>query len=134
MARPGHGLGVRAIEDAGRPSAVERSFVEAPPEFDRRARRAVRAASLAVVPGSETDAEIAFALADETVERIERALTPDGPSVAWQVSVGRTVLTERGPRPVDGVLGLLVLDGSGDVLCRATGAQLRPLAFWLPIH
>ena len=29
---------------------------------------------------------------------------------------------------------VVVLDGSGDVLCRATGAQLRPLAFWLPIH
>ena len=100
--------------------------------FDYVRRRVFSATMLGL--GDALGLVIAFALADETVERIERALTPDGPSVAWQVSVGRTVLTERGPRPVDGVLGLLVHDGSGDVLCRATGAQLRPLAFWLPIH
>ncbi|MEL6714251.1 MAG: hypothetical protein AAFP86_10790, partial [Planctomycetota bacterium] len=50
VAGRGDGTEIPAPDAAKRPALFERSFVDAPPEFERRARRAVRAASLAVAP------------------------------------------------------------------------------------
>ena len=111
-----------------------RGFAAADSALDAAVRWALRSDTRALGPDLVRDAELAHAHLEDVCERLRADHDADAGSSTVDVSVGRTALTEDGPRQVEGFLFVLVVDGNGDVLCRTAREGARPLSFAVPVH